>query len=167
MLTATALQLRDLHPDDWAEVASIYRDGMRNGLATFETEVPSWESWHAAHTPGLRIVAEVFDEVVGWAALAHVSTRRCYRGVAENSVYVARAWRGKGVGRALLEELVRRSEETGVWTIQTSIFPENAASVALHLACGFRVVGTRERIAKRDGLWRDTLLLERRSEVVR
>jgi L-amino acid N-acyltransferase YncA len=161
--TATALQLRDLRPDDWAEVASIYRDGMRNGLATFETEVPSWESWHTSHTPGLRVVAEVFDEIVGWAALARASTRRCYRGVAEDSVYVAREWRGKGVGRALLEELIRRSEQAGIWTIQTSVFPENHASLALHRGCGFREVGVRERIGKRDGLWRDIVLLERRS----
>jgi L-amino acid N-acyltransferase YncA len=167
MPTATALELRDLQPDDWAGVASIYRDGMRNGLATFETEVPSWETWQASHPARLRVVAEIFDEIVGWAALSPVSERRCYRGIAENSVYVARARRGKGVGRALLDELIRRSEAAGIWTIQTSVFPENLASVALHLACGFRVVGTRERIAKRDGLWRDTLLLERRSEVIR
>jgi L-amino acid N-acyltransferase YncA len=165
--TATALELRDLRPDDWAEVASIYRDGMRNGLATFETEVPSWAEWQASHPAGLRVVAELLDRIVGWAALSAVSPRRCYRGVAENSVYVAHAHRGKGVGRALLDELVRRADDAGIWTIQTSVFPENRASVALHLACGFRVVGTRERIAKRDGLWRDTLLLERRSEVVR
>ncbi len=167
MPTATALELRDLRPDDWAEVAAIYRDGLRNGLATFETEVPSWADWQASHPAGLRVLAELYDETIGWAALSPVSARRCYRGVMENSVYVGREHRGKGVGRALLEELVRRAEAAGVWTIQTSVFPENEASVALHLACGFRIVGTRERIAKRDGLWRDTLLLERRSEVIR
>ena len=159
-------ELRALVPADWPAAARIYWDGIRSGLATFETEVPSWESWHAAHTPGLRIVAEVFDEVVGWAALAHVSTRRCYRGVAENSVYVARDARGLGVGRALLDALIAGAEAAGLWTIQTAIFPENRASLALHEKCGFRVVGTRERIAKRDGVWRDTVFLERRSEAV-
>ena len=167
MPTTTALQLRDLRPDDWTEVASIYRDGMRNGLATFETEVPSWEEWDRGHLPHHRLVAEILGEVVGFAALAPVSSRRCYAGVVEDSVYVARSARGLGIGRALLETLIERAEEAGIWTIQTSVFPENRASVALHLACGFRVVGTRERIAKRDGLWRDTLLLERRSEVVK
>jgi L-amino acid N-acyltransferase YncA len=122
--------------------------------------VPSWESWQQAHS--LRLVAELDDEVVGWAALSRASARRCYAGVAENSVYVARHAQGRGIGRALLEALIKRARLDGVWTIQTSIFPENRASLALHEACGFRVVGRRERIAKRDGLWRDTLLLEQR-----
>ena len=159
------MTIEEMRPDDWPACARIYEEGLDVG--TFEDEVPSWESWHASHTPGLRIVAEVYDELVGCAALARVSTRRCYRGVAENSVYVARGWRSKGVGRVLLDELVRRSEEAGIWTIQASIFPENRASLVLHERCGFRVVGTRERIAKRDGIWRDTVLLERRSEAVR
>jgi L-amino acid N-acyltransferase YncA len=105
-------------------------------------------------------------EVVGWAALSPVSKRRCYLGIAENSVYVAREAQGLGIGQALLEALIAGAEEAGIWTIQTSIFPENRASLVLHQKCGFRVVGTRERIAKRDGVWRDTVFLERRSEVV-
>ena len=149
-----------MRPEDWPHVAEIYWDGMRDGLATFETEVPSWESWQQAHS--LRLVADSDDEVVGWAALSRASARRCYAGVAENSVYVARHAQGRGIGRALLEALIKRARLDGVWTIQTSIFPENRASLALHEACGFRVVGKRERIAKRDGLWRDTLLLEQR-----
>ena len=149
-----------MRPEDWPCVAEIYWDGMRDGLATFETEVPSWESWERAHS--LRLVAELDGEVVGWAALSRASARRCYSGVAENSVYVARHAQGRGIGRALLEALIKRARLDGVWTIQTSIFPENRASLALHEACGFRVVGRRERIAKRDGLWRDTLLLEQR-----
>ena len=153
-----------MRPEDWARVAEIYWDGMRDGLATFETEVPSWDAWDAAHS--LRLVAEVDGEVVGFAALSAASARRCYAGVAENSVYVARGARGLGIGRALLETLIAGAEEAGIWTIQTSIFPENRASLALHERCGFRVVGLRERIAKRDGVWRDTLFLERRSEVV-
>ena len=133
---------------------------MRDGLATFETEVPSAEDWDAAHP--IRLVAERDGEIVGFAALSSASSRRCYAGVAENSVYVARHAQGEGVGRALLEKLVSRARLTGIWTIQCAIFPENRASLALHERCGFRVVGTRERIAKRDGIWRDTVFLERR-----
>ena len=149
-----------MRPDDWAHVAEIYWDGMRGGLATFETEVPSWEEWEGAHS--VALVAELDGEVVGFAALSRASARRCYAGVAEDSVYVAREAHGRGIGRALLEKLVSRARREGVWTVQTSIFPENRASLALHEACGFRVVGTRERIAKRDGIWRDTVFLERR-----
>jgi L-amino acid N-acyltransferase YncA len=133
---------------------------MRSGLATFETEVPSWEEWDAAHLPGHRLVAELDGEVVGWAALAPTSARRCYVGVVENSVYVAEHGRGRGIGGALLEKLIADARRAGIWTIQTSIFPENRASLALHERCGFRVVGMRERIAKRDGIWRDTVFLE-------
>jgi L-amino acid N-acyltransferase YncA len=149
-----------VRPADWARVAEIYWDGMRDGLATFETEVPSWEAWDAAHS--LRLVADRDGEVVGFAALSAASARRCYAGVAENSVYVAREAQGQGIGRALLEKLISRARLAGIWTIQTSIFPENRASLALHERCGFRVVGTRERIGKRDGMWRDTILLEKR-----
>ena len=149
-----------MRPEDWARVAEIYWDGMRDGLATFETEVPSCDTWTEAHP--LRIVAVVSGELVGWAALSHASARRCYSGVYENSVYVARDARGLGVGRTLLNELVKRARKEGAWTIQCSIFPENRASLALHERCGFRVVGTRERIGRRDGVWRDTIFLEKR-----
>jgi L-amino acid N-acyltransferase YncA len=160
-----SIELRGLTEDDWTAVADIYWDGMRDGLATFETEVPSWEAWDAGHFAEHRLVAELLGEVVGWSALSPVSSRRCYAGVAENSVYVARDARGLRIGRALLEALVQSADAAGIWTIQTSIFPENRASLALHERCGFRVVGTRERIAKRDGIWRDTVFLERRSGV--
>jgi L-amino acid N-acyltransferase YncA len=159
-------ELRPLEPEDWPAVAEIYWDGMRDGLATFETEVPSWEEWDRGHLAHHRVVAEILGEVVGFAALSPASSRRCYAGVAENSVYVARDARGLGIGRALLETLIEGAEEAGIWTIQTSIFPENRASLALHERCGFRVVGTRERIAKRDGVWRDVVFLERRSGAV-
>jgi phosphinothricin acetyltransferase len=149
-----------VRPEDWAHVAEIYWDGMRDGLATFETEVPSWEEWDASHP--LRLAAVVDGEVVGFAALSPASTRRCYAGVMENSVYVARDARGHGIGRTLLEKLIAEARMTGIWTIQTSIFPENRASLALHERCGFRVVGMRMRIGKRDGIWRDTIFLERR-----
>jgi L-amino acid N-acyltransferase YncA len=163
---APSVGLRPLEPDDWDAVAEIYWDGMRDGLATFQTEVPSWAEWDAAHLPGHRLVADLLGEVVGWAALSPASRRRCYAGVVEDSIYVARGARGLGIGRTLLDALVAGSEAAGIWTIQTSIFPENRASLALHERCGFRVVGIRERIAKRDGIWRDTVFLERRSEVI-
>ena len=165
-MLATALELltRDLRPDDWPEVVAIYRDGMRSGMATFETEVPRWDAWHEAHP--LRLVAELDEHVVGWAALARVSARWAYRGVGETSVYVARDAQGKGVGVALMEALIAKSEREGFWTLQTAIFPENEASLKLHHRVGFRVVGVRKQIGKRDGLWRDTVLMERRSEVI-
>ncbi|MDX6411050.1 MAG: hypothetical protein QOE91_566 [Gaiellaceae bacterium] len=164
MLAELQLVVRDLRPEDWLEVAAIYHDGMRSGLATFETEVPTWEAWEASHP--LRVVAERNGEVVGWAAAGPVSARWAYRGVAESSVYVARKAQGAGVGRAVMEALIDESTNAGIWTLQTSIFPENEASLALHRALGFRVVGVRIGIAKRDGLWRDTVLMERRAEGV-
>jgi L-amino acid N-acyltransferase YncA len=166
VLAPPSVELRPLTEDDWPAVAAIYWDGMRGGLATFETEVPTWEAWDRAHLARHRLVAELDGEVVGWSALSRASTRRCYRGVAENSVYVDGDTHGRGIGHALLAALVTGADEAGIWTIQTSIFPENRSSLALHECCGFRVVGVRERIAKRDGVWRDTLLLERRSELI-
>jgi phosphinothricin acetyltransferase len=159
------MEIRDLRPGDWPEVAAIYEDGIRTGNATFETGVPSWEDWDGAHGEH-RLVAELDDRVAGWAALSPVSDRSCYRGVAENSVYVAAWARGRGVGRGLLEELIARSEAAGIWTLRAGIFPENKASVRLHMVCGFRLVGVHERLGELDGVWRDVLLLERRSEVV-
>ena len=149
-----------MRPDDWARVAEIYWDGMRGGLATFETEVPSWGDWDATHS--VALVAVIDDDVVGFAALSPASSRRCYAGVAENSVYVAREAQGQGIGRALLAALLKAARRVGIWIVQTAIFPENRASLALHERCGFRVIGTRERIAKRDGIWRDTIFLEKR-----
>ncbi len=159
------MEIRDLRPTDWPEVAAIYEDGIRTGNATFETGVPSWEDWDAAH-PEHRLVAELDGRAAGWAALSPTSDRSCYRGVADNSVYVAAWARGRGVGRALLEELIARSETAGIWTLTAGIFPENKASVRLHMVCGFRLVGVHERLGELDGVWRDVLLLERRSEVV-
>ena len=157
-----SVELRALTEDDWTAVAEIYWDGMRDGLATFETEVPPWGRWDASHLPEHRLVAVLDGDVVGWSALSPASARRCYAGVVENSVYVAREVQGHGVGRALLEALIKGARRDGIWMIQTSIFPENRASLVLHERCGFRVVGTRERIAKRDGVWRDTIFLEKR-----
>jgi L-amino acid N-acyltransferase YncA len=159
------MTVRDLRPDDWQAVRAIYEDGIRSGDATFETEAPSWETWDAAHVKP-RLVAERDGAVVGWAALSPVSDRCCYEGVGEVSVYVADAARGAGVGRALLERLVALSEDAGYWTLSAGVFPENEASLRLHEACGFREVGVRERLGRLGGVWRDVLLLERRSTLV-
>jgi len=147
-------------------VLEIYRQGIATGNATFETETPSWEKWTAAHLPHSRIVARNGASVLGWAALSPVSSRCVYAGVAEVSIYIAEEARGLGVGRALLEELIRQSENNGLWTLQAGIFPENEASIRLHKSCGFREVGRRERIGKLGDRWRDTVLLERRSTTV-
>jgi phosphinothricin acetyltransferase len=155
--------VRELREDDWPSVADIYAEGVRSGQATFETEAPGWERWDAAHLPGPRLVAELDGEVVGWAALTPYSSRHVYRGVAEDSVYVAGRAQGRGIGRALLEELVARAGADGIWTIQAGVFPENEASLRLHERCGFRRVGVRERIGQHDGVWRDVVLLERRA----
>jgi L-amino acid N-acyltransferase YncA len=159
------MTVRELRPDDWPAVRAILEDGIRSGDATFETEPPSWEAWDAAH-PELRLVAERDGSVLGWAALSPASSRRCYRGVAEVSVYVAEEARGAGVGRRLVDRLVGRSERVGYWTLTAGVFPENAASLRLHRACGFREVGVRERLGESGGVWRDVVLLERRSTLV-
>ena len=156
------MNLRELRAGDWPAVRAIYEDGIRSGDATFETETPSWERWDAAH-PELRLVAERDGSVVGWAALSPASARDCYRGVGEVSVYVAAEARGDGLGRALLDELVERSEQAGYWTLSAGVFPENEASLRLHKACGFREVGVRERLGELGGVWRDVVFLERRS----
>jgi L-amino acid N-acyltransferase YncA len=165
-LIATAVEVRDLRPGDWPEVARIYAEGIATRNATFDTEVPSWPDWDAAHLAEHRLVAVQEGRVAGWIALAPVSERCCYEGVAEVSAYVGEEARGQGIGSALLQTLVEGSERAGIWTIQTGVFPENEASLALCRRFGFRVVGTRERLGRLDSVWRDVLLLERRSEVV-
>lgn len=152
--------------DDWEQVRSIYLEGVREGNSTFETEAPSWQAWDAAHLQSPRLVMRAEDRVLGWAALSPVSKRSVYSGVAEVTIYVTQAARGKGIGRALLEALIEASEQIGIWTLQASIFPENAASIELHRNCGFREVGKREHIAKLNGVWRDTILFERRSKQI-
>lgn len=154
-----------MRAEDWAEVEAIYREGIATGNATFETETPAWEEWDARHLRVGRLVVRDGSGVCGWAALSPVSMRRVYAGVAEVTVYVAERARGRGVGKALLEALIEQSEQNGIWTLQAGIFPENAASIGLHTACGFRVVGKRDRIGMLRGMWRDTVLMERRSAV--
>ena len=158
------LLIDHMRPADWPGVESIYAAGIATGNATFETLVPTWPEWDGRHLPVCRLVARQGEEVLGWAALGRVSARSVYAGVAEDSVYVAELARGRGYGRALLSRLVYESEQQGFWTLQTSIFPENQASLSLHRACGFREVGRREHVAQLNGVWRDTILLERRSQ---
>lgn len=157
------IRIEPMSPEDWDDVRRIYAAGIATGDATFETETPPWERWDATHRPAERFVARTDGAVLGWAALSSVSDRCVYGGVAEVSVYVAPDARGKGVGATLLRRLIDASEAGGVWTLQAGIFPENRASVTLHERLGFRQVGRRERLGKMNGVWRDVLLLERRS----
>jgi len=160
------VHIAEMRVDDWPAVADIYQQGIDTGNATFETEVPVWSEWDRGHLAVGRLVARSGHQVVGWVALSPVSSRIVYRGVAEVSVYVAASARGQGVGRTLLTALVAAAERAGIWTLQAGIFPENESSLALHRACGFRIVGRRERIGRRYGLWRDVILMERRSAIV-
>jgi L-amino acid N-acyltransferase YncA len=161
------MEVRALRPEDWPAVRAIYEAGIATGNATFETAAPDWPDWDAAHLEAHRLVAAKGGRVLAWAALAPVSDRCAYAGVAEDSIYVAPDAQGRGVGRRLLGELVSSAERAGIWTVQTGIFPENESSVRLHQACGFRIVGLRERLGRLHGRWRDVLLLERRSPVIR
>ena len=156
------MRVRPLDPDDYPAVAAIFAEGVATGLATFETAVPHWDEWDASHLPAHRFVAELDGEVVGWCAVVPYSRRAVYRGVGEESVYVAERARGRGVGRALLEAVIESGRAGGLWTLQAGIFPDNGASLALHRAVGFREVGVRERIGRLHGVWRDVVLLELR-----
>ena len=153
-----------MRASDWPSVRAIYVAGIASGNATFETEAPEWSVFDDGHIGDLSLVALDGDLVIGWAAASSVSDRCAYSGVVENSVYVDPDYHGLGVGRQLLGALIAASEAAGNWTIQTGIFPENTASLALHEACGFRVVGRRERLGQLNGRWRDVMLLERRSD---
>ena len=159
--------VRPMRPDDWPAVSAIYEEGIATGNATFQPAAPAWDEWDRNHRTDCRLVAaDESGATVGWAALTPVSGRCVYAGVAEVSVYVAAVARDNGVGRKLLRSLVEASEAAGVWTLQAGIFPENAASMAVHHGCGFRTIGRRERIGKMNDHWRDVLLLERRSTIV-
>lgn len=161
-----SFQIRELHPSDWPTIKAIYREGINTGIATFETEVPEWEFWDKKYHSFCRFVATEQNEVLAWATLAPVSKRQVYRGVAEVSLYVARAAQGKGIGRSLLQHLVKESEAAGIWTLQSAIFSENEASIYVHQLAGFRVVGTREKIGQLNGVWHDNVFMERRSKAL-
>jgi L-amino acid N-acyltransferase YncA len=160
------MELQPMRPEDWPAVRAISPAGIATGDATFETAAPEWAAWDAAHLVDHRLVARRDGRVVGWVALAPVTERCAYAGVAEDSIYVAPEVQGRGVGRALLTAALASAEQGGIWTVQTGIFPENEPSVRLHQNCGFRVVGVRERLGKLHGRWRDVLLLERRSPAI-
>ena len=157
-------QIVNMRPEDWPVVEAIYLQGIATGNATFETKSLGWENWNAKHHAHSRLVARAGETVLGWAALSPVSTRRVYAGVAEVSIYIADEARGKGVGRVLLKALIEHSEQNGIWTLQAGIFPENTGSITLHKSCGFCEVGRREKIGQLKGVWRDVVLLERRSK---
>jgi phosphinothricin acetyltransferase len=160
------VNIEEMCTDDWARVRAIYSEGIATGDATFETNAPEFDAWDAAHLRACRLVARIDGEIAGWAALSPVSSRCVYGGVAEVSVYVGEKFRGRGVGRKLLSSLVESSERNKLWTLQAGVLAENEASIRLHESCGFRVVGKRERLGKLKGVWRDVVLLERRSEIV-
>jgi L-amino acid N-acyltransferase YncA len=160
------IEIKSMGPRHWNEVRRIYEEGLATGNATFQTTAPEWEEWDKAHIQTGRLVAFENGIIVGWAALTPVSGRCVYGGVAEISVYVAETARGKGVGKFLLKSLIENSEANRFWTLQAGIFPENVASIKIHEANGFRLIGKREKIGQMNGVWRDTVLLERRSKIV-
>jgi phosphinothricin acetyltransferase len=165
-ITSVQFVIDKMQTSDWDQVSSIYMEGIATGNATFETHLPDPTSWDTSHLPICRLVARDGGSILGWAALSPVSSRCVYGGVAEVSVYVAARARGKGIGRRLLAALVAESERNGIWTLQAGILAENRASIAIHEACGFREVGRREKLGKLKGVWRDVVLMERRSGIV-
>jgi L-amino acid N-acyltransferase YncA len=160
------MEIKHLEAHHWNEVKRIYEEGIATRNATFETSAPSWDIWDNAHLKSCRFIVLDGDVVAGWAALTPVSGRCVYAGVADISVYVSEMYRGKKIGSMLLQQLIESSEKEGLWTLQAGIFPENKASVALHERNGFQLIGARQKIGKMDNVWRDTLLLERRSRTV-
>ncbi len=155
-----------MNPSDWYSVKEIYEEGIATSNATFEQQAPDWEEWNSGHLPHSRIIAKEDETILGWAALTLVSGRCVYAGVAEVSVYVCDMARGKGLGKQLLQKLIEESEANNIWTLQAGIFPENIPSIKIHETCGFHIIGTRERIGKMNGVWRNTILMERRSKKI-
>lgn len=167
MAVNQAYQIDRMKPSDWDQVKKIYLDGVKTGLATFQTGAPEWNEWDQGHIKSCRIVARSGDSILGWAALSPTSSRCCYKGIGEVSIYINETCKGKGIGTALIQHLISESENNGFWTLQSAITKENAASLALHKKCGFREIGFREKIAQMpDGTWHDVVLVERRSYVI-
>ena len=160
------MNFRSMTEEDWKSVSEIYKQGIDTGNATFQQEIPTYKDWNNAHLKSCRLIAFNNSEIVGWAALTPVSGRCVYAGVAEVSVYVSDKNRGQKIGFKLLEKLIIESEKVKLWTLQAGIFPENIASLRIHEELGFRKIGYRERIGKMNGVWRDTVLLERRSKII-
>ncbi len=160
------ITVKSMVDSDWPAVALILHEGIATGNARFEDTLPTWKEFDETHLPHCRLVARSGDEVVGWVILGATSKRRVYAGVTEVSIYVKASARGQGVGKTLLEAVIDESERAGIWTLQAGIFPENTVSLALHRQCGFRTVGIRERIGQMNGIWRDVVLMERRSQTV-
>jgi phosphinothricin acetyltransferase len=160
------VEISAMLPNHWSVVAQIYKEGIQTGFATFEKEVPTWVKWNNSHTKTCRLIGQMDGEIVGWAALSPVSSRCVYGGVAEVSIYISKNHRGKNIGNALLKELITESEKNGIWTLQSGVFRENIGSIKLHENNGFRQIGYREKVGKLDGVWKDNILLERRSKII-
>jgi L-amino acid N-acyltransferase YncA len=160
------MKIIEMLPMHWESVRQIYQEGIDTGNATFQNNIPFWDEWDNTHEINCRLIATDSENIIGWAALTPVSSRCVYAGVGEVSVYVASAARGKGVGKQLLQQLIFESEKNNFWTLQAGIFPENGASIKIHVDCGFRIIGTREKIGEMNSVWRDTLFLERRSKTI-
>jgi phosphinothricin acetyltransferase len=160
------IELISFNESHWSDIKRIYNEGIATGLATFETTAPSWEEWNKNHLKACRLACVIKNEICGWTALSPVSKREVYKGVCEETIYISDSHRGKGLGGFLLQSQIIQSEANGIWTLQAGIFSDNEASIKLHLKNGFRVVGHREKIGQLNGVWKDTLLLERRSKVV-
>ena len=160
------VKIKKMNANHWVDVARIYKEGIDTRIATFEKIVPNWETWNVNHLKQCRFVASICDEIVGWAALSPVSSRCVYGGVGEVSVYVTQTKRGNKIGEKLLKKLIKESEKSGLWTLQSGVFPENKASIKLHQKLGFRTIGYKEKIGQLDGLWKDNILLEKRSKLI-
>jgi L-amino acid N-acyltransferase YncA len=160
------MEIKTIVASYYPEISRIYLEGILTGNATFQTKAPDWNEWDKSHLPNSRIAAFENNTMVGWAALSPVSSRCIYAGVAEVSIYVLESERGKGIGKLLLQQLILESENNDLWTLQSSIFPENIGSIKIHEQCGFRQIGFKEKVGKMNGIWRDNILMERRSKIV-
>lgn len=160
------MEIKSIQEKDYPTIVEIYLQGIATGHATFQTAAPYWEEWDKSHLPFCRLVAFENEEILGWAALSPVSLRCVYGGVAEVSIYVANSARGKGIGKIIFGQLIKESEQNGLWTLQSGIFPENISSIKLHEEMGFRKIGYKEKIGKMNGVWRDNVIMERRSKIV-